>query len=195
MCDKSFLGEIMDTGDFKNGISIITDNDIWTVVEFQHVKPGKGPAFVRSKLKSIKNGKVVEKTWRAGEKMDQAFIERTPLTYSYPEADEYFFMDENYEMVPVSSEALGDSVKYLKEGIEVMALFHAGELLNVELPNAIVAEVVETDPGEKGNTASGGSKPATIETGAVVQVPFFINVGDRIKVDTRTNEYIERAKE
>jgi len=185
----------LDTSDFKNGIAIITDNDIWTIVEFQHVKPGKGPAFVRSKLKSIRNGKVVEKTWRAGERMDQAFIERTPLTYSYEQAGEYFFMNEDYEMMPVSAEALGDGVKYLKEGIEVMALMHNGEMLNVELPNAIVGEVVETEPNEKGNTASGGTKPATIDTGAVVQVPFFINVGDKIKVDTRTNEYMERAKE
>lgn len=185
----------MDTSDFKNGISIIVDNDIWTIVEFQHVKPGKGPAFVRSKLKNIRNGKVVEKTWRAGERMDQAFIERSSLTYSYCEVGEYYFMDENYEMFPVSADILGDSVKYLKEGIEVEALFHNNILINVELPNSIVAEVVETDPGEKGNTASGGSKPATIETGAVVQVPFFINVGDKIKVDTRTNEYMERFKE
>lgn len=185
----------MDTSDFKNGISIITDNDIWTIVEFQHVKPGKGPAFVRSKLKSIRSGKVVEKTWRAGEKMDQAFIERTPLTYSYEQSGEYFFMNEDYEMMPVAAEALGDGIKYLKEGIEVMALMHQGEMLNVELPNAIIGEVVETEPNEKGNTASGGTKPATLETGAVVQVPFFINVGDKIKVDTRTNEYMERAKE
>lgn len=185
----------MDTSDFKNGISIITDNDIWTIVEFQHVKPGKGPAFVRSKLKSVRSGKVVEKTWRAGEKMDQAFIERTPLTYSYEQAGEYFFMNEDYEMMPVAAEALGDGVKYLKEGIEVMALMHNGDMLNVELPNTIIGEVVETEPNEKGNTASGGTKPATLETGAVVQVPFFINVGDKIKVDTRTNEYMERAKE
>ena len=185
----------MDTSDFKNGISIITDNDIWTIVEFQHVKPGKGPAFVRSKLKSIRSGKVVEKTWRAGERMEQAFIERTPLTYSYQEGDDYYFMDENYEMLPVSAGALGDGVKYLKEGIEVMALIHKGEMLNVELPNAISAEIIETEPNEKGNTASGGTKPATIETGAVVQVPFFINVGDKIRVDTRTNEYMERVKE
>jgi len=185
----------LDTSDFKNGISIIVDNDIWTIVDFQHVKPGKGPAFVRSKLKNVKNGKVVEKTWRAGEKMDQAFLERSPLTYSYNDGNEYFFMDENYEMFPVPADAIGDGIKYLMEGIEVTALFHDGKLINIELPISIVSEVTNTDPGEKGNTASGGSKPATIETGAVLQVPFFINIGDKIKVDTRTNEYMERVKE
>ncbi|MBR4748965.1 MAG: elongation factor P [Abditibacteriota bacterium] len=185
----------MDTSDFKNGISIVVDGDIWTIVEFQHVKPGKGPAFVRSKLKNVKNGKVVEKTWRAGERMDQAFIERGPLTYSYQEGDELYFMDEDYELKSVPAEVLGDGIKYLQEGIEVMALYHDGNLLSVELPVNITSTVVDTEPGEKGNTASGGSKPATIETGAVVNVPFFINIGDRIKVDTRTGEYMERVKE
>lgn len=185
----------MDTSDFKNGISIIVDGDIWTIVEFQHVKPGKGPAFVRSKLKNLKNGKVVEKTWRAGEKMDQAFIERGPLTYSYQDGDDLYFMDENYEMNAVPAEAIGDGIKYLQEGIEVMAMYHEGNLINIELPVSITSTVVDTEPGEKGNTASGGSKPATIETGAVVNVPFFINIGDKIRVDTRTNEYMERCKD
>lgn len=184
----------MDTSDFKNGISIIVDNDIYTIVEFQHVKPGKGGAFVRSKLKNVRTGAVIEKTWRAGERMDQAILERYPLTFSYKQDDEYFFMNEDYEMIPVLEEKIGEGVKYLKEGIEVTALSHKEELINVELPFTVEAEVVETEPGERGNTASGGSKPATIEGGAVVQVPFFINVGDKIKVDTRTNEYLERVK-
>jgi len=186
----------LDTSDFRNGVSIIVDNDIFTIVEFQHVKPGKGPAFVRSKLKNVRNNATIEKTWRAGEKMDQAILERFPLQFSYEQSGEYFFMDtESYEMMPVAKEKIGDGVKYLKEGIEVTALSHNGELINVELPINIEAEITETDPGEKGNTASGGSKPATLETGAVIQVPFFINIGDRVKVDTRTNQYLERCKD
>ncbi|MCE5200096.1 MAG: elongation factor P [Armatimonadota bacterium] len=186
----------MDTSDFKNGLSIMVDNDIYTIVEFQHVKPGKGGAFVRSKLKNVRTGATIEKTWRAGEKMDQAILERYPLQFSYEQDGDYYFMDlDSYEMTPVAKEKIGDGIKYLREGLEVQALSHKGELINVELPFTIEATVAETEPGEKGNTASGGSKPATIETGAVVQVPFFINVGDKIKVDTRSNEYLERVKE
>ena len=186
----------MDTSDFRNGISIIVDNDIFTIVEFQHVKPGKGGAFVRSKLKNVRTGAVIEKTWRAGEKMDQAILDRYPLQYSYQQDGEYYFMDtESYEMIPVPKEKIGDGVKFLKEGLEVTALSHKDELINVELPFTIEATIAETDPGVRGDTASGGSKPATLETGAVIQVPFFINVGDRVKVDTRTGEYLERCKD
>ncbi len=185
----------MDTSDFKNGISIIVDNDIYTIVDFQHVKPGKGGAFVRSKLKNVRNGSVIEKTWRAGERMDQAILERSPLTFSYEQDGEYFFMNADYEMVPVAKEKIGDGIKYLKESLEVMSLSHKGELINVELPITIEAQIVETEPGERGNTASGGSKPATLETGAVIQVPFFINIGDRVKVDTRSGDYLERCKD
>jgi len=185
----------MDTSDFKNGLSIIVDGEIYTIVEFQHVKPGKGGAFVRSKLKNVRTGSVIEKTWRAGERMDQAILERHPLQFSYSQDGEYYFMDtESYEINPVPREKIGDGVKYLKEGLEVTALTHAGEIINVELPITIEAEVIDTEPGERGNTASGGSKPATIETGAVIQVPFFINVGDKVKVDTRSGEYLERVK-
>ncbi len=186
----------MDTSDFRNGVSIILDNDIYTIVEFQHVKPGKGPAFVRSKLKNVKNGGTIEKTWRAGEKMDQAILERMPLQFSYEQDGEYYFMDlDSYEMLPVDQEKIGDGTKFLKDGLQVAALTHQGEIINIELPFTIEAIIAETDPGEKGNTASGGSKPATLETGAVVQVPFFINVGDKVKVDTRTSEYLERCKD
>ena len=185
----------MDTSDFKNGISIVVDGDVWTIIEFQHVKPGKGPAFVRSKLKNLKNGKVVEKTWRAGERMEQAFIERGNLEYSYREGDELYFMDEDYELKSVPAEAVGDGIKYLQEGLKVLAVYYNGSLINIELPTNIVATVVETAANEKGNTANGGSKPATRETGAVVNVPFFINEGDKIRVDTRTNDYLERVKE
>ncbi len=186
----------MDTSDFRNGLSIIVDGEICTIVEFQHVKPGKGPAFVRSKLKNVRNGAVTEKTWRAGEKMDQAILERYPMQYSYQQDGEYFFMDpESYEMVPIAKEKIGDGVKFLKEGLEVTALAHKEEIINVELPFTMEAVIAETDPGVRGDTASGGSKPATLETGAVIQVPFFINIGDRVKVDTRTGAYLERSKD
>ena len=186
----------MDTSGFKNGLSIIVDGDIFTIVDFQHVKPGKGGAFVRSKLKNVRNGGVIEKTWRAGEKMDQAILEHYPLQFSYSQGGEYFFMDtESYEINPVAKEKIGDAVKYLSEGQEVTALAHAGEIINVELPITIEAVIADTEPGEKGNTASGGGKPATIETGAVIQVPFFINIGDKVKVDTRSGEYLERVKD
>ena len=157
----------MDTSDFRNGVSIIVDGDIYTIVEFQHVKPGKGGAFVRSKLKNVRSGGTIEKTWRAGEKMDQAILERFPLQFSYEQDGEFFFMDtDSYEMQPVPKEKIGDGVKYLKDGLQVTALSHAGEIINIELPITIEATVIETEPGEKGNTASGGSKPAKIETGA-----------------------------
>lgn len=186
----------MDTSDFRNGLSIIVDNEIVTIVEFQHVKPGKGGAFVRSKLKNVRTGAVVEKTWRAGEKMDQAILERYPMQFSYEQDDDYYFMDtESYEMIPIPKEKIGDAVKYLSDGQEVTALSHKGEIINVELPFTIEATIAETEPGERGNTASGGSKPATLESGAVIQVPFFINVGDKVKVDTRTDAYLERVKD
>lgn len=186
----------MDTSGFKNGLSIIVDNDIFTIVEFQHVKPGKGGAFVRSKLKNVRTGATVEKTWRAGEKMDQAILDRYPLQFSYEQNGEYYFMDpENYEINPVAKEKIGDQVKYLIEGVEVTALAHAGELINVELPITVEAVIADTEPGERGNTASGSGKPATLESGAVIQVPFFINIGDKVKVDTRSDQYLERVKE
>ena len=186
---------MIDTSDFRNGMSIILDNEIYIIVEFQHVKPGKGGAFVRSKLKNIRTQATIDKTWRAGEKMEQAILERYPMQFSYEQDGDYYFMDtESYELTPVLKEKIGDGVKYLKDGLQVTALTHQGEIINVELPITVEAQVVETTPGERGDTASGGTKPATIETGAVVQVPFFINVGDRIKVDTRSDDYLERCK-
>jgi len=186
----------MDTSDFRNGLSIVVDTDIFTIVDFQHVKPGKGGAFVRSKLKNIRTGATIDKTWRAGEKMDQAILDRYPLQFSYEQGGEYYFMDtESYEISPVAKEKIGDGVKYLREGLEVTALAHAGEIINIELPITVEVLIADTEPGERGNTASGGGKPATLETGAVVQVPFFINIGDKVKVDTRSDEYLERVKE
>jgi len=186
----------MDTSDFKNGLSIILDTDIFIIVEFQHVKPGKGPAFVRTKLRNVRSGATIEKTFRAGEKMDQAILERFPLQFSYEQDGEYFFMDtDSYEMTPIDRAKIGDAVKYLKDGVEVTALSHQGEIINVELPLTLEFEVTHTEPGFKGDTATGGNKPATLETGAQVQVPLFINIGDRIKVDTRTGAYLERCKD
>ena len=186
---------MIDTSDFRNGLSIIVDGEIFTIVEFQHVKPGKGGAFVRSKLKNTRTGAVISKTWNAGEKMEQAILERKPMQYLYSQDDEYFLMDmESFEQVSVRREQIGEPVKYLKDGEQVMVLSHDGGVIGVELPFNVELAVAETDPGVRGDTASGGSKPAKLETGAVVQVPFFINVGDRIRVDTRTDQYLERAK-
>jgi len=185
----------MDTSDFKNGISIQLDGQLFTIVEFQHVKPGKGGAFVRTRLKNARTGAVLEKTFRAGEKMEQAFLNRRPMNYLYNQGDEYFFMDmETYDQVSVPRSLIGDAAKYLKEDTEVQVVRHNDEVIGVEIPFFMELEVVEADPGLRGDTASGGSKPARLETGAVVQVPLFIGVGERIRVDTRTDTYLERAK-
>lgn len=185
----------MDTSDFRNGVSIILDGDIYTIVDFQHVKPGKGGAFVRSKLKNLRTGGVIDKTWRAGEKMDQAILERRTMQFLYSQDGEYHLMDnETFDQIAVDKAAFGDAVKYLKENQEVSVLSHNSNVIGAELPITVELEVTETDPGVRGDTASGGSKPATLETGAVIQVPFFINVGDRLKIDTRTDAYLERAK-
>ncbi len=185
----------MDTSDFKNGISIILDGVIYTISEFQHVKPGKGPAFVRTKLKNVKVGSTVEKTFRAGEKMEQAFLDRKAMQYLYSTGDAFVFMDqEDFDQIEMTSPQLGSQAKYLKENLEVQVLTHNGEVLGVDFPITMELAVTETDPGLRGDTASGGSKPATVETGAIINVPLFINVGDKIKVDTRTDSYLERVK-
>jgi elongation factor P len=185
----------MDTSDFKNGIGIQLDGQIFTIVEFQHVKPGKGGAFVRTRLKNVRSGAVLEKTFRAGEKMEQAILDRRPMNYLYNQDDEYFFMDmESYDQISVPRTLIGDGVKYLKEDTEVQVLRHNDEVIGVDIPFFMELEVIEADPGLRGDTASGGSKPARLETGAVVQVPLFIGVGERIRVDTRTDSYLERAK-
>jgi elongation factor P len=186
---------LIDTSDFRNGLSIIQDNDIFTIVEFQHVKPGKGGAFVRTRLKNARTGAVIEKTFRAGEKMDQARLERKPMQYLYRQDDDYFLMNtETYDQLGVGESLIGPPAKYLKDGMEVMVVEHDGAIIGVEVPFFVELEVAETDPGVRGDTASGGSKPATLETGAVIQVPFFVDVGDKVKVDTRTDTYLERVK-
>lgn len=185
----------MDTSDFRNGLSLLMDNNIYTIVEFQHVKPGKGGAFVRSKLKNLKTGGTIDKTWRAGEKMEQAVLEKRPMQYLYSLDGEHYLMDsESFEQIAVPQSKVGSQSKYLKENISVQVTTHKDDVVAVSVPDSMELEVTETDPGVRGDTASGGSKPATLEGGAVIQVPFFVNVGDRVKVDTRTDTYLERAK-
>jgi elongation factor P len=185
----------VDTADFKNGLSIIFDNDIWTIVWFQHHKPGKGGAVMRTKLKNLKSGGVIDRTFNAGEKFEQAILDRFPMQYLYKQDDEYVLMHpETFDQVSISKATLGDSIKYLKDGMEVNVIEHDGRILGAEVPSFVELEVTDTDPGVKGDTASGGSKPATLETGAVINVPFFVNIGDKVKVDTRTDTYLERVK-
>ena len=171
------------------------DGQLWTIVYFQHVKPGKGPAFVRTKLKKVLTGAVVEKTFRAGEKVTDVRLERRPVTYSYSDGQLFHFMDQNtFEMIPLSEDIIGpDQLKYLKENMECEGLVHEGNFLSVELPSFVELEVTETDPGLKGDTAQGGTKPATLETGAVVQVPLFVEIGDVLKVDRREDKYLTRV--
>ncbi len=186
---------MIDTSDFRNGLSIILDNEIYQIVEFQHVKPGKGGAFVRTRLRNLRTSSTLEKTFRAGEKMEQAVLDRKKMNFLYNQGNEYVFMDmDSYDQITIPSNQLGDSVKFLKDNTEVEVLSHNDKILAVDLPFFMEFEVVETDPGLRGDTASGGSKPAKVETGAVVNVPLFINVGERIKVDTRTSQYLERVK-
>lgn len=180
--------------DFKTGLTIEFEGQILQVVDFQHVKPGKGAAFVRAKLKNVETGSVVERTFNPKEKIEKAHIERRNMQYLYVQGDEYVFMDtQNYEQIMLTKEQLESNVKYLIEEMNITILYHKERAIGIELPNSVVLEVVETEPGIKGDTASGGSKPATMQTGLVIQVPFFINVGDKLKVDTRTGSYVERA--
>jgi elongation factor P len=186
----------IDTSDFRNGMHIYLDGDVFKIVEFQHVKPGKGGAFVRTKLRKLKNGTTMEKTFRAGERVEPAYIEQKKFQFLYRQANELILMDlDTYEQEPVSESTIGTQAKYLKEDMEINALEAGGEILGYEVPNFVELEVVETDPGYKGDTVSGSStKPAKLETGATVQVPFHINQGDYVKVDTRTDSYLERVK-
>jgi elongation factor P len=185
----------MDTSDFRNGLSIILDNDIFTILEFQHVKPGKGGAFVRTRLRNLRTGATVDKTFRAGERMDQAILDRKSMQFLYSQDGEYNLMDmESFEQITVPQSKIGAQAKYLKENTDVQVVMHRDQIVEVNVPDFMELAVIETDPGVRGDTASGGSKPATVEGGAVVQVPFFVNVGDRVKVDTRSDQYLERVK-
>ncbi|ACB85291.1 elongation factor P [Natranaerobius thermophilus] len=183
------------SNDFKNGMTIEVDGEVYSIVEFQHVKPGKGAAFVRTKLRHMKSGNVSEKTFRAGEKVKRAHLEEREMQFLYAAGDMYNFMDtESFEQYTLTKDQLEDKTQFIKENMIITVLFHNGEEISIELPVFVELAVSETEPGVKGDTASGGSKPATLETGATVNVPFFINEGDIIKVDTRTSEYIERVK-
>ena len=181
-------------GDFKNGITMEMDGNIWQIIEFQHVKPGKGAAFVRTKIKNVITGAVVEKTFNPSDKFPTAFIERKDMQYLYNDGDLYYFMDlESYEQLPVNQSQLSDNFKFVKENMEVKILSYKGNVFGIEPPNFVELEVTETDPGFKGDTATNATKPATLETGAEIKVPLFINQGDMIRIDTRTGEYMERA--
>jgi len=185
---------LVSTNDFRSGLTIEMDGDVYQVVEFQHVKPGKGAAFVRSKLRNLRTGATVDKTFNAGEKMPKARIEHRETQYLYNDGEEYNFMDmESYEQFSMTKEQLGDAIKFLKENMTITIMSYQERSIGVELPNVVELSVVDTAPGIKGDTASGGSKPATLDTGYVVQVPFFINVGDVLQVDTRTGHYLKRA--
>lgn len=185
---------MISSNDFRTGVTIEMDGDAYQVVDFQHVKPGKGSAFVRTKLKNVRTGGVIEKTFSAGEKIPKAHLERREMQYLYNDGEAFIFMDvNNFEQMPIRDDQMGEDKKYLKENMNVSILFFQGNIIGVDLPSQVELEVVETEPGIKGDTASGGSKPATLETGAVVRVPFFINVGDVIQVNTKTGDYIGRA--
>ena len=184
----------MTAGEFRNGMTIEIEGNVFQIVEFQHVKPGKGAAFVRTKLKNIKNGGVVEKTFRPTEKCDAARIERADMQYLYSDGDLFHFMDvETYEQIALNASDIGDALKFVKENEMVKVCSHNGSVFAVEPPLFVELVVTETEPGVKGDTATGATKPATVETGATVLVPLFVNPDDKIKIDTRTGEYLSRV--
>ena len=185
---------MISAGEFRNGLTFDMDGNVYQVIEFQHVKPGKGAAFVRTKIKNVITGAVTERTFSPTEKFENAFVERKDMEYSYNDGDLYYFMDmETYELVPIDESKLGDSFRFVKENMVCKILSYKGNVFGIEPPNFVELEVTQTDPGFKGDTATNATKPATLETGAEVRVPLFINQGDRIRIDTRTGEYMERA--
>ncbi|MFZ3171301.1 MAG: elongation factor P [Carboxydocellales bacterium] len=185
---------MISSNDFRTGTTIELDGDVFAIVDFQHVKPGKGAAFVRTKLKNVKTGGVVEKTFNAGEKVPKAHVERREMQYMYNDGEDYNFMDnESFEQVMLTKDQLGDGVKYLKDNMNIGVMTFQGKTIGVDLPNFVELKVVETPPGIKGDTASGGTKPATVESGAVVQVPFFVEIGDVLQIDTRSGSYLKRV--
>lgn len=183
------------TADFRNGMVLDIEGALYTIVYFQHVKPGKGQAFVRTKLKNVLTGQVLDRTFRAGERVTEVRLERRPVQYSYTDGHLYYFMDlQSYEMIPLPGEVVGeDQLRYLKEAMECSGLVHDGRVISVELPLFVELEVVETEPGVRGDTAQGGTKPARLETGAVVQVPLFVEEGDVVRVDRREDKYLTRV--
>lgn len=186
---------MISVNDFRTGLTIEVDNGIWRVLDFQHVKPGKGAAFVRSKLRNLRTGAIQEKTFRAGEKVAKAQIENRKMQYLYANGDQHVFMDnESYDQIELPADSIEYELKFLKENMEVHIMTFGHETLGVELPNTVELEVTDTEPGIKGDTASGGTKPATLETGLTVNVPFFINQGDRLIINTTDSSYVSRAQ-
>jgi len=185
---------MISAGDFRNGVTFEMDGGVYSIIEFQHVKPGKGAAFVRTKIRNVISGAVTERSFNPTEKFPTAFIERKEMQYSYNDGDLYYFMDlETYEQVPINASTLGDNFKFVKENMTCKIMSYKGNVFGVEPPNFVELLVTETEPGVKGDTATNVTKPATVETGAEIRVPIFINEGDMIRVDTRTGEYMERA--
>ena len=185
---------MISAGDFRNGITLEIDGNVVQVIEFQHVKPGKGAAFVRTKLKTVINGGVVEKTFRPTEKFPQARIDRVDMQYLYSDGDLFYFMNvETYDQIAINQETIGDALKFVKENEMVKVCSYNGSVFAIEPPLFVELEITETEPGFAGNTAQGATKPATVETGAQVSVPLFVNQGDKIKIDTRTGEYLSRV--
>lgn len=185
---------MISAGDFRNGVTFEMDGNVVQIIEFQHVKPGKGAAFVRTKIRNVISGAVTEKTFSPTDKFPTAYVERKDMQYLYNDGDLYYFMDnETYENIPISKDVLSDNFKFVKENMDCKVLSYKGKVFGVEPPFFIELEVTQTDPGFKGDTATNATKPATLETGAEIRVPLFINEGDHIKVDTRTGEYMERA--
>jgi elongation factor P len=180
--------------DLKSGLTLYVENAVWVIVEAHHIKPGKGAAFTRAKLRNLKSGNIQEVTFRGDEKIEVAYVEERKLQYQYKSGDTYHFMDqENFEEVALPAEAIGEKTKFLKDNLDATAYFYKNDILNINLPNFIVFKIINSEPGIKGDTAKSGSKPAQIETGAIIQVPLFVTAGDNIKVDTRTGTYVERA--
>lgn len=185
---------MISAGDFRNGVTFDIEGNVFQIIEFQHVKPGKGAAFVRTKIRNVITGSVVERTFNPSEKYPTAFVERKDMQYLYQDGDLYYFMDnESYENLPINKDKLSDSFKFIKENTDVKVLSYKGVVFGVEPPNFVELEVVKTDPGVRGDTATNVQKPAVLETGAEIKVPIFINEGEKIRVDTRTGEYMERA--
>lgn len=185
---------MISTSDFRTGVTVEIEGDPWQIIDFQHVKPGKGSPFVRAKMKNLRSGNVREETFRAGEKMPRAHVETKEMQYLYASGDEHSFMDMNtYDQINLSTKQIDYELKFLRENMKVHIVEYKGEMLGVNLPNTVELEVTETEPGIRGDTATGGSKPAKLETGHVVNVPFFINVGDKLIIDTRTGHYVSRA--
>ncbi len=185
---------MISTSDFRTGLTVELDGAVFAIVDFQHVKPGKGAAFVRVKMKNVETGAVQERTFRAGEKMNRAHVERKEMQYLYDAGDFYSFMDtETYEQINIAHDTIGDDIKFLKENENITVVMYQGRIIGIDLPYYVELVIADTAPGVKGDTAAGGSKPATMETGLVVNVPFFINVGDKIRIDTRTREYLDRV--